>query len=109
MVEDELDGARDTGWSLVRLEPDPAGCFLAVFRRDNHHVTFVTDYQIMGDILSLKNLHVDGSVANLFGPGQLRALARFVKDGIGVRELRVDGAIRTTGASPGRRPGPLVF
>ena len=63
----------------------------------------------MGDILILRSLHVAGSVANLFGPGQLRAPARFAKDGIGVRELRVDGAIRTTGAKPGRRPGPLVF
>jgi hypothetical protein len=109
MVQPKLEPACDTGWSLVRLEPDPAGCFLALFRRANQHVEFVSDDQIMGDILMLRNLHVDGTMANQFGPGQLRALARFVKEALGVRERRIDGAIRTTGASPGRRPHPLVF
>jgi hypothetical protein len=39
----------------------------------------------------------------------LIALARWVKVILDVDELEVEGAVRTSGAAPGRKPGRLVF
>jgi hypothetical protein len=36
-------------------------------------------------------------------------LALWVKDSLDVDELRIEGATRATGASPGRKPTSLVF
>lgn len=57
----------------------------------------------------LRGVHVQGPGANTVGPARLLWLARLVKERLDVEELRIEGAARTSGAGPGRRPRPLVF
>jgi hypothetical protein len=58
---------------------------------------------------SLRQLHVQGPGANAIGPGNLRSLAEVVMERLDFDALEIEGALRTTGASPGRRPRPLRF
>ena len=57
----------------------------------------------------LHGLHVDGPGPNVMGQPALRELARWTMETLDVDVLRIEGAIRTTGSSPGRRPAPVVF
>src|SRR5688500_18121847 len=58
---------------------------------------------------SLRLLHVHAPGANAIGPGNLRSLAEVVMERLDFDALEIEGALRTTGASPGRRPRPLRF
>ncbi len=62
-----------------------------------------------GSVGTLRNVHVQGSGANSVGPARLIRLCRPVREPLGVQELRVEGATRTSGSGPGRRPRALVF
>ncbi len=57
----------------------------------------------------LEMCHFQGEGSNLLGARRLMALARWAKGVLDVDELRIEGATRTSGACPGRRPRPLVF
>ena len=57
----------------------------------------------------LRGVHVQGSGANTIGTARLLRLVRLVKERLDVEELRIEGAARTSGAGPGRRPRPLIF
>lgn len=57
----------------------------------------------------LCGVHVQGPGANTFGPARLLRMARCMREKLGVDELHIEGAARTSGAGPGRRPRPLVF
>src|ERR1700722_1248055 len=52
---------------------------------------------------------IQGAGPNTLGLVALRELAQAVMELLDVDELRIEGAIRTSGAGPGRRPSPLVF
>jgi hypothetical protein len=52
---------------------------------------------------------IQGAGPNTLGWVALRELAQAVMELLDVDELRIEGAARTSGASPGRRPTPLVF
>jgi hypothetical protein len=60
-------------------------------------------------ILRAFHMHGEGIGAERVGTGNLLALAGVVLEGMGFDELVVEGADRTTGAKPGRRPRPLRF
>jgi hypothetical protein len=81
-------------------------------------VSFVThagDIQIMAELqeagrtLRLIGLHIQGAAANTIGIANLRILANAVMEKMDYDAIEVEGAVRTTGASPGRRPGRLRF
>lgn len=57
------------------------------------------------------HIHSNDRSKNAFGWVQLRAFARAALDLLGddYVELVIRGAVRTSGASPGRRPGDLRF
>jgi hypothetical protein len=75
-------------------------------RTGNIIITFIAAVRLEGDTVVLADLHVDGPGANTAGTGVLLRVARHLKEHFDVRELRVEGARRTTGAGPGRVPGP---
>jgi hypothetical protein len=50
-----------------------------------------------------------GTGTNTVGASVLVSLARWVKAELDVDQLRIAGAIRTSGAGPGRRPRPIAF
>lgn len=61
--------------------------------------------------LRLVGVHTFGADIgpNQFGPTRLRWLAQAVMEVLDCDEIIVEGAVRTTGAGPGRRPGRLRF
>jgi hypothetical protein len=63
---------------------------------------------VCGDTLKLRGFHMHGAGPWFTGVARLLSMARWLKDEIGVRQLRIEGAARTTGAGPGRIPRPLV-
>jgi hypothetical protein len=65
-----------------------------------------------GRVLTLRGVHMhggEGAGANAIGHANLKVLARTVMERMDFDELVVEGAVRTTGANPGHRPGPLRF
>jgi hypothetical protein len=64
-----------------------------------------------GRVLILRGVHMhgEGAGANAIGHANLKVLARTVMERMDFDELVVEGAVRTTGANPGHRPGPLRF
>jgi hypothetical protein len=64
------------------------------------------------DRLEIGRVHVQaewGFGPNSLGPRGIRALALLVMEKLDVRDLRLAGEIRTTGAGPGHRPRPFRF
>jgi len=57
----------------------------------------------------LRRMHVDGPGANLLGPAVLKSIVRRMMEIADVETVVVEGAIRTTGAGPGRIPDPIRF
>ena len=55
------------------------------------------------------HLHGVGFDANGLGPIRLRQIARAMLEELDYDECRIEGGVRTTGASPGRRPKPVRF
>jgi len=96
-------------WCLEELEIDAAGAVRAVLRNGEHAVEFVADFELGDRHAVLSGLHVYGAGPNSLGTTGLRVLIRWVMEQLDVDELRIEGATRTSGASPGRRPTPLVF
>jgi len=97
-------------WSILRSERDPkAETLIMVFGNGSQMLEMVADFAIEERVVTLSGLHLTGNGPNSIGPAGMRALALWVKKEFGLDELRIHGASRTTGASPGRRPRPLVF
>ncbi len=57
----------------------------------------------------LSGCHIQGPGPNTMGLSALRHVAQWTMELLDVDELRIEGAARTSGANPGRRPTPLVF
>jgi hypothetical protein len=62
-----------------------------------------------GRTLVVRRFHLQGAAANTLGVAKLRFLADVVMQRMDYDELVIEGAARTSGASPGRRPSPLRF
>jgi hypothetical protein len=73
----------------------------------------LADVGVIGRTAYASGLHIQGNDRgkNAFGWASLRALGWAVLDWLGddYDELVIKGAIRTSGANPGRRPGDLRF
>jgi hypothetical protein len=59
--------------------------------------------------LMLFDTHFYGAEPNSLGVARLRALAQMLMEQVDVDELEIRGAIRATGAAPGRSPRPMRF
>lgn len=70
---------------------------------------FMAEPEVRDRTLVLHGTHVQGASANAVGAGNLRVLAQALMEGMDFDGLVVEGAIRTTGANPGRRPRILRF
>jgi hypothetical protein len=70
---------------------------------------FMAEPEQQGSTLILHTTHVQDARANAMGHGNLMVLAQALMERMGFDGLVVEGAIRTTGANPGRRPRPLRF
>lgn len=70
---------------------------------------FVAELVVTGQTLLLKGVHVQDLQPNVVGPANLRVIARALMERMEFDEIVVEGAVRTTGANPGRRPSVLRF
>jgi hypothetical protein len=65
--------------------------------------------EMIGRTLRLRRVHVQDAYPNAVGPANWRLIAAVVMERMNVDGLVVEGALRTIGANPGRRPGVLRF
>jgi hypothetical protein len=70
---------------------------------------FAAEPVVMGRTLLLRGTHVQDGRPNLVGASNLGVIAQALMEGMGFDELVVEGAVRTTGANPGRRPRLMRF
>lgn len=70
---------------------------------------FMAEPEQQGMTMILHRTHVQDANANAIGHGNLMVLARALMERMDFDGLVVKGALRTTGANPGRRPHPLRF
>lgn len=94
-------------WRVLELDVGE-DVFLVRLGDGTIEIEVCADIQLEGRRALFRHLHVYGPGPNCVGP-RLRSLALWVKDSLDVDELRIEGATRATGASPGRKPAPLVF
>ncbi|MER9093288.1 hypothetical protein NKI34_19740 [Mesorhizobium sp. M0700] len=55
--------------------------------------------------LVVRDLHIGGDAEVQWGWSKLRKLGRVIAEKLNVDYIEIHGAVRTTGANPGRRPG----
>ena len=97
-------------WRVVEFDFDEHEDTVLVALTDGIEVVQVlTDVAFIDRTAVLRRLHILGSGRNTLGPRALRELIKWAKDQLDVEKLRIEGATRTSGAGPGRRPAPLVF
>lgn len=67
-------------------------------------LAFVAEVVVQGTTLVLRGTHVQGAFPGAVGMVNLGQIAQAVMEGMDFDALVVEGAVRTTGARPGRRP-----
>jgi hypothetical protein len=72
-------------------------------------LTVTAEPVTQGTILVLRGTHMQDATPNAVGAGNLMVIARALMERMGFDGLVVEGALRTTGANPGRRPRVLRF
>ena len=72
-------------------------------------LTFVAELLVEESRLWLKGVHIQDMSPNTIGSANMKVIARALMERMGYDELVVEGATRTTGANPGRRPKALRF
>ena len=65
----------------------------------------LSEVEVASDHIVVRNLHVQGDVRIKWGGSKLRLIGRLIAEKLDVDYIEVHGAVRTTGANPGRRPG----
>jgi hypothetical protein len=93
IVDDETDDPVVT----ARFDT-PAGSLMAM-----------AEVQVRGRTLRLVRMHMQGATANAIGTAHLRLLADLVMDRMDYDAIEIEGAVRTTGASRGRKPRSIRF
>lgn len=63
--------------------------------------------ELKGRTLYVRDVHVEGLMPGALGRAGLNALGYALMEVADVDELVVQGAVRTTGTRPGRRPAPF--
>jgi hypothetical protein len=74
-------------------------------------ILVMAEVELAGRSLILSGVHVQGDdvKANEIGVPGLRRIIQEAMEELGVDEIVIVGAVRTTGANPGRSPRPLRF
>jgi hypothetical protein len=104
-------------WKLdeIHIDLDEEACEgpIATIRVEARGTVLIVMGEIVedGERLVVTRAHVSsiGVRPNDIGLSNLRQVARMVMEQGGYDEIVVEGAFRTTGAQPGRRPRPLRF
>jgi hypothetical protein len=70
---------------------------------------FMAEAGMQGTTLVLRAVHAQDAHPNAVGTANLRVIARALMERLDIDGLIVEGAVRTSGANPGRRPRPVRF
>ena len=98
------DVERQMDWNLLELEFDEPDTVQARLTNGKHEILLLAELTLNGRQAVLRKLHIEGAGANTMGLGALRRLMKWAKKHLDVDHLRIEGATRTSGASPGRDP-----
>jgi hypothetical protein len=74
-------------------------------------ILIMAEVELTGPSLILNGVHIQGDdvKVNEVGVAGLRRMIEEAMEELGVDEIVIIGAVRTTGARPGRAPRPLRF
>ncbi len=72
-------------------------------------LTVAAEPVVSGTILVLRGTHLQDSRPNAMGAANLMVIAQALMERMEFDGVDVEGALRTTGANPGRRPGVVRF
>jgi hypothetical protein len=74
-------------------------------------ILVMAEIELSGQSLILSGVHIQGDdvKANEIGVAGLRRMIQEAMEELGVDEIVIIGAVRSTGANPGRAPRPLRF
>jgi hypothetical protein len=97
--------SRSKWWTILTSDP----VVTIVVHTPGRVLRFMAEPEISGTTLILRGFHVQDAWANAVGAANLRVLAQAVMERLELDGLVVEGAVRTSGANPGRRPGVLRF
>ena len=96
-------------WRLVDLQIEPGDFVFVRLSIDAFELEAMFYVHLDWRLAVLRRLDIQGAGPNTLGVPGLRGLAQWVMEALDVDELRIEGATRTSGAGPGRRPAPHVF
>jgi hypothetical protein len=96
-------------WRVLEFDFGGTDTVLAILVDGNHRIEVMADVELHRTRAVLRGLHIQGGGANSLGLAALRGLISWAKDYLDVDELRIEGAVRTSGASPGPIPPIVVF
>jgi hypothetical protein len=99
---------RSMTFSLTIVEQD-GPTVLAEIIFPTERLSVVAGIRLEAVGIVLYNLHIDGPGAGGLGVAGLRQIVDQVMELYDVEVLEIHGFRRTTGAKPGRIPGPLRF
>src|SRR5262245_31146236 len=100
--------AADIVFDIVAEETDHPVATVC-FETPVGEIRIMVELREQGRTLHLIGLHIQGAAPNAIGVANLRALADAVMEKMDYDAIEIEGAVRTTGARPGRRPGRLRF
>lgn len=69
----------------------------------------ITKVDVDGNVLTLRDLHVDGAGPGTSSAFELRQVIRAFGQSFGTSTVIVHGFARTTGANPGHTPRPIIL
>ena len=95
--------------TLISIIEQDGSTVLAEITHNGILLSVIANVQVVNDHAVLSNFHIDGPGPRQFGIGGLRDIIHKVMEYFDVEVLEIQGFRRTTGAVPGRTPGPLVF
>jgi hypothetical protein len=97
------------GWSVAGFEITTNDLFDVWLSNGHIEIELLGFVDLNGSLVTLSGCHIQGPGPNTVGSSMLREISRWVMELLDVDEVRIEGAARTSGANPGRRPAPLVF
>lgn len=90
---------------ILDAETSEDPCLLVDVVTPDGILQLLGDVEIADDHFVVHNLHIGGDAQVQWGWSKLRKLGRLIAEKLDVEYIEVHGAVRTTGANPGRRPG----
>lgn len=70
-------------------------------------IDLLGEFEVYDDHVIVRRLHIQGSGKGSMGVSKIREIGRVLVEKLNVEYIEIHGAVRTSGAGPGRRPGKI--